>query len=99
MIIQQVNESTPAMSAFWKQEWTPIIKEYFGKYIDYKIYHYYLLALEKDEIIGIIELRFEGNVFYIEDLIVAKRSRKRWVGRRLIEETEKPGPLLNSIRL
>lgn len=83
------NQETSKIREFLKKEWTTADKERFGRNIELAAKEISLAALDRQEVVGILQLEIGEGVMKIKNLIVGNQFKRQGIGRRLIKKAEK----------
>ncbi len=81
------NKSKKA-AEFSKKEWELEDLEHFGKASGWKEEGFYIQAIEKSEVVGLIHYTLKGGVMEISSLIISNKHRGEGIGTKLIKKLE-----------
>lgn len=73
---------------FSKKEWEIADIEHFGKASGWKEEGFYIQAIDKNEVVGLIHYLLKGGVMEISSLIISHKHRGEGIGSKLISKVE-----------
>lgn len=82
--IKQVIKRSAKIKSFEENEWYLADLEHYGKARPFSKKPYKFTAVENDTVLGVLDLIIEGNVAYIENLVISSKHRGEGIGRRLL---------------
>jgi ribosomal protein S18 acetylase RimI-like enzyme len=83
--IKQIKRSNKKIENFEKEEWYKADIEHYGKARPYSKKKFkFVSENSRDNITGVLDFIVEGNVGYIENLLVGKEYRGQGIGKSLV---------------
>jgi ribosomal protein S18 acetylase RimI-like enzyme len=89
MRIKILRKKTKLLKDFWEKEWEYADVEHWGRHTRWEEKVYFIKALEKGKVLGLLEMCIQAGVAKIKDVIIAHNHRREGVGRKLMLEAEK----------
>ncbi len=86
--IKITDKETPQFNAFSDEEWETTDLQYHRRKVDWTKERRFILAYEKKQIVGLLELSMEAGVMHIIDLIIEHTHQKKGIGTSLMEHAE-----------
>ena len=85
----KIKKSTKkGISALSDKLWGDAITKHYGSQVSWIKKDFIFNATENQEIIGIVEGKFEAGVLYINDLAVSEDYRGKGIGKALLKKAE-----------
>lgn len=88
MQLQVVKNRSSAIKAFSDREWAIADTEHFGKPSRWQEENYYLKALDKNNLVGLLHYSIKAGVVEIITIIVSSKHRNQGIGTMLMKRVE-----------
>ncbi len=87
-ITQQIEKNTQ-VKEFEDREWNLADIEHYGRPNPFEKHEYKFVARnDNNQVVGILDLKVEANVAYLENILVGNQFRKQGIGKKLMMRAE-----------
>lgn len=88
--ITRQTKQNSQVKQFEEQEWELADIEHYGQSNPFKKAEYKFVARdENNKVVGMLDLKIEANVAYLENILVGSQFRKQGIGEKLVAAAEK----------
>ncbi len=86
----QQKKAKQDVKEFESREWRLADIEHYGQANPFERHEYKFVARNEDnQVVGILDLKIEANVAYLENILVGHEFRKQGIGEELVAKAEK----------